>query len=582
MRIRFIGLLFCCFMFFHYNATAQDLKKKFTPSVSGVMGVSYEGYGLSRNPSGWMGYTPRRPWNQVRFNITPTIKFSPNFSLPFNFNFSALPNPVLGPFAGVKKPSIGQFISNPLNNFGLNPKYKWAELLLGTQYLKYSDLSTGDIGIFGAGIDLRPKNWRIKFFTGTSQQGVGYAAGPPSITGSYKRQNWMAQLGNEKEGKYLVAINFAKGRDATTSATPLPLTLKPQEGFVMSLQTDLYLPYGLYIKFEGARSVFTKNLFTPLDSSYKSFKPFIEAHTSTVADYATQASIGRKSKNFDIGITTKYLGAGFQTTGYPYQQSDRLDYTINTRFNAWKSKDKSYKMNVVASVGQRLNNVSNTSLKAKQFIGNLNWFTQFDDHWSLNVNYNNFGFETASGINPFGIKNVSNDLGFNPTYNWSNSKMNNLLSLSYNYSKYNERDVLTGLTTSNNTHTALLTWVPTFFTKELSPDFSILYFYNNVPGAKLSLTTISSGLGMPAAKKRLKLRGQLQYTIGKLNSFSKNSNLVASCNVDVKLNKKLTWTNFMTTNYFKYGNEIIPNGAHYLESTIRTGFQYRFEPKFGK
>ena len=87
---------------------------------------------------------------------------------------------------------------------------------------------------------------------------------------------------------------------------------------------------------------------------------------------------------------------------------------------------------------------------------------------------------------------------------------------------------------------------------------------------------------MPAAKKRLKLRGQLQYTIGKLNSFSKNSNLVASCNVDVKLNKKLTWTNFMTTNYFKYGNEIIPNGAHYLESTIRTGFQYRFEPKFGK
>ena len=582
MRIKFTGLLLFSYLFFQQTSTAQDLKEKFTPSVSGVIGFSYESYGLSRSPTGWIGYSPRKPWNQLRFNISPTIKFSPNFSLPMNMNFSALPIAIPGAFAGIKSPSFGQFISNPLNNFGMNPKYKWAELQLGTQYLKYSDLSTGDIGIFGAGVDLRPKNWRIKFFTGISQQGVNYSLGPPSLTGSFQRQNWMAQLGNEKEGKYLVAINFAKGRDAVTSSSPAPLTLKPQEGFVMSLQSNLYLQNGMYIKFEGARSVFTKDLTKPLDSSYKSFKPFIDAHTSTVADYATQASIGRKSKNFDIGVGLKFLGAGFQTTGYPYQQSDRIEYTLNTRFNAWKNKDKTYKMNVVASLGQRVNNVSNTALKATQFIGNLNWFTQFDDHWSLNLSYNNFGFESASGINPYGIKNVSNDIGFNPTYTWSNSKMNNLLSLSYNFSKYNERDVLTGLTSSNNTHTALLTYVPTFFTRDLSPDFSVLYFYNDVPGAKISLTTISSGLGFPAAKKKIRLRGQLQYTIGKLNSFSSNNNLIASCNVDVKLNKKLTWTNFMTTSYYKYGNEILPNGANYLESTFRTGFQYRFEPKIKK
>ena len=334
----------------------------------------------------------------------------------------------------------------------------------------------------------------------------------------------------------------------------------------------MYFKKGWYFKAEGAQSIFTRDLTTPLDSLIKSFKPFITAHTSTVTDYAGQGSIGKKSKDLDISVTTKYLGAGFQTTGYPYQQPDRLDYTINTRFNAWQ-----HKINVVASLGQRVNNVSSTALKAKQFIANLNWFTQFNDRFSLNVSYNNFGFESASGINPFGIKNVSNDLGINPTFTWNTKKMNNLLSLSYNYSKYNERDVISGLTTSNNTHTALLTYVPTFFTKEASPDFSILYFYNDVPGAKISLTTISSGLSMPAAKKKLRLRGQLQYTIGKLNSFSSNSNFIASCNIDVKLNKKLTWANFMSTNYFKYGNEITPNGANYLESNFRTGFQYRFD-----
>ncbi len=220
----------------------------------------------------------------------------------------------------------------------------------------------------------------------------------------------MFQLGKEQEGKYLVAINFAKGKDVPASSSPPPVTIKPQEGFVTSLVAEVYLKKGGYVKTEGARSIFTKDLTTPLDTSIKSFKPFIDAHTSTVTDYAGQASIGKKSKNFDIGISSKYLGAGFQTTGYPYQQPDRLDYTVNTRFNAWQNK-----MNVVASLGQRVNNVSNTALKAKQFIGNLNWFTQFNDHWSLNVNYNNFGFQTASGINPFGIKNVSNDMGLNPT-----------------------------------------------------------------------------------------------------------------------------------------------------------------------
>lgn len=554
------------------KAFTQEVDKRF--SVSGTMGVSYEGYGLSRNPSGWTGYLPRRPWNQVRFNFTPTIKLGAHLNIPFNFNFSAIPTNFAGPYSGIIKQNFGQYITNPMNNFGINPTYKWAELQLGTQYLKYSDLSTGDIGIFGAGFDLHPKTYRIKFFTGVSQQGIDYFSGPPTVTGAYRRNNWMLQLGKEREGKYAVFFNFAKGKDAPNSSTPPPLTIKPQEGIVMSLVTNLFFTQGWYVKGEGAKSVFTKDLNTALSPIAKSFKPFIEAHTSTVTDYAGQLSFGKKSGNLDIGLTLKYLGAGFQTTGYPYMQPDRFDYTINTRFNAMKNK-----MNVVASLGQRMNNVSNTALKAKQFIGNLNWFTQFNDQWSLNVNYNNFGFQSASGTNPFGIRNVSNDLGVNPTFTWGNTKVNHLLSLSYNYSKYDERDVISGVTTSNNTHTALLTYVPTFFMKDLSPDFNILYFYNNVPDAKINLTTISSALSIPAAKKKLQLRGQLQYTLGRLNSYSSNNNFIASCNINWKLHKKLTWTMYLTTNYFKYGNEIMPSGANYLESMVRTGFQYRFDTK---
>ncbi len=570
-------VLFLLICFVCCDTIAQTKPVSF--SVRGTAGITYEGYGLSRSPKGWTGYTPRKPWNQVRFNFTPNFKFGKNFSLPFNFNFAAIPTNFAGPYAGIKNQNFGQFITNPMNNFGINPKYKWAELQLGTQYLKYSDLSTGDIGIFGAGFDLRPNSWRFKFFTGISQEGVNYFNGPPTVTGAYKRKNWMVQVGHEVEGKYLFAVNLAKGKDVPTSSSPPPLTIRPQEGVVISIISDVYVENGIYFKAEGAQSTFTKDVATPLSPILKGLKPFVEAHTSTLTDFAGQVSAGRKSTNFDIGIMAKYIGAGFQTTGYPYQQPDRLDYTLNTRFNAWKNKSGSYKMNVVASAGRRVNNLKNTALKANQFIGNLNWFTQFNEHWSLNVNYNNFGFQSASGINPYGIKNVSNDLGINPTFTWTNSKMMHLVSLSYNYSKYDERDVMTGLTTSNNTHTALLTYVPTYLTKEISPDFSILYFYNDVPMAKIKLFTVSSALSMSAAKKKLRLRGQLQYTLGKLNSFSSNNNLIASCNIDLAITKKLSWNTFLTTNYFKYGNEIVPTGANYLESMSRTGFQYRFDTK---
>ncbi|MBL0180857.1 MAG: hypothetical protein IPP96_00690 [Chitinophagaceae bacterium] len=566
--VLFLFVVFVC------DKTSFAQAKPVSFSVSGTAGVTYEGYGLNRNPSGWTGYAPRKPWNQVRFNFTPTFKFGKNLSLPFNFNFAAIPTNFAGPYAGIKNQNFGQFITNPMNSFGINPKYKWAELQLGTQYLKYSDLSTGDIGIFGIGVDLRPKTWRFKFFTGISQEGVNYFGGPPTVTGAYKRKNWMLQIGNEVEGKYLFAVNLAKGKDVPTSSAPPPLTVKPQEGVVISIVADAYVDKGIYFKAEAAQSTFTKDATTPTTTLLRGLKPFIDPHTSSLTDFAGQVSAGRKSANFDIGLMMKYIGAGFQTTGYPYLQSDRVDYTLNTRFNAWKKK-----MNVVASVGRRVNNVKNTALRASQFIGNLNWFTQFNEHWSLNVNYNNFGFQSASGINPYGIKNVSNDLGFNPTFTWTGKKIIHLVSLSYNYSKYDERDVMTGLTTSNNTHTALLTYVPTYLEKDISPDFSVLYFYNDVPLAKIKLFTISSALSMTAAKKKLRLRGQLQYTLGKLNSYSSSNNLIASCNVDLKITKKLSWNTFLTTNYFKYGNEISPSGANYLESISRTGFQYRFDTK---
>ena len=550
-------------------------------SITGTMGITYEGYGLNSNPSGSTFYNPRRPWNQVRFNFTPVFNFGKYITISTNINFNTKPTIFAGPYVGILHQNIGQWLTNPANNFGINPKYKWAEVLLGTQYLRYSELSTGDVGIFGAGVSLKPNGYLIKFFTGTSQQGVNYVAPlprilslvPGGVTGAYKRTHYMFQLGKEKEGKYLVALNFSKGQDKINSITSLPPTIMPQEGFVWSVVGEGYFKKGWFIKGEGANSFFTRDLNQPVPGV--SFKPFLNGKSSTIKDYAFNASVGKKSADLDISYTTKYLGAGFQTTGYPYMQPDHWDNTLNTRFNAWKKK-----MNVVASAGIRTNNISNVSLQSQQFIGNLNWFTQFNDKFSVNVNYNNFGFTAASGLNPYGIKNVSNDMGISPTYTWTTKKMVNVITLSYNYSKYDERDVRTGITTTNNTHTAVLTYIPVFLNSSISPDFSAMYFNNSMPAFKNTLFTLSGGVGFPALKKKMQFKGQLQYTIGKMNVYTPNNNLIVTVSVDYKMTKKLSWNNYVCLNQFKYGNELAPPqtlvGANYLESTYRSGLKYNF------
>lgn len=575
--LRFSGLLSALLIgLISFGQSPAPKKKTLTVKITGNMGVTYEGYQLDKNPAGNNFYTRRRPWNQVRYVFNPLLQIGKKLTIPLNVNFQTFATNLAGPYAGLKKQNLGQFLTNPANNFGMSPKYKWAELLLGTQYLKYSDLSTGDIGIFGAGINLTPGKFVLKVFTGVSQQGVNYLpTPPPGVTGAYKRNHYMFQIGTQQEDKYKLVLNLAKAKDKIGSVSSPPLSIKPQEGFTISAVAEKKFESKWFIALEGAQSVFTKDLTQPINTNSKtSFKPFITARTSSAKDLAGMFSVGKKSTDLDISYSTKYIGAGYQTTGFPFMQTDHWDNTLNTRFNAFKKK-----MNVTASVGQRVNNLSNTSTRANQFIGNINVFAQFTDRLSLNANYNNFGFQTASGLNPYGIKNVSNDLGISPTYTWTTASMSNTLTMSYNYSKYDERDVISGLSTSNRIHTAVFTYVPTFFEKEWTPEFSVVYFYNTLPAFKNRMLTVSTALGMPLAKKKIQVRGQLQYMNGVLNAFTANNNLIASCNVDYKINKKLSWNSFFSSNYFKYGDELgsIPLiGANYLESNIRTGLAYKF------
>ena len=576
-------------IFLSFQAYAKEKKDSLT--IKGDMGIWYEGYGLTRTPGppSTDFYPARKPWNLLRYSFNPVISYG-KWEIPVNFNFSLNHglnsfNPGFSSFAlppGMKQ-NFWQFLTNPVNNFGLRPKIGNTEFLLGTQYVKYSDLSTGDLGIFGYGVNLAPGKFRIKLFKGVSQSAINYVAPtipqPIGVTGAYQRNQWMAQMGLEKEGKYFAGFNIVKSVDKTGSVTSPPLfPIQPQENMVVSFLANVNTEKGWRYHVELGQSFFTRNLNAPLSiSPVQDFKPFINSHTSTGKDNAVMLGIDKKGKDWEIGTKFNYYGAGYYTAGYPYMNNDKMEYLVSTRFNAWKKK-----MNVVGSIGERFGNLSRTAGPelTKQIIANVNVFTQFNDQFSMNAGFNNFGFNSP-GLT--GYKSVSNELSINPVYTWNSTSMSNLLSGTYTWSKYDETTILPPNTTKNNTQTALILYVPTFFNSKISPDFSLMWFKNSAPLINLTLLTATGGMSWRMNKK-FKLKGQLQYSLSTTSPFTANKNLLATSGFDWDILKKLTWQLSATANLYHYGTELpgsslIPPYAgnpKYFESILRTGLVYKF------
>lgn len=569
-------------LFIAFHANAQ--KKKTAIAITGNMGIWYEGYRLNKSPEQSVPdfYQARKPSNLLRYSFNPTLTIG-KWVIPFNLNFSALQNNFITPVTSGKQ-SVWQFLTNPANNFGVSPKIGIAEILLGTQTLKYSDLSTGDVGVFGYGVNLAPGKFRIRVFNGVSQRPINYVAPTflppdPGVIGAYQRNHWMAQFGMEEEGKYFVGFNFVKSKDNISSVTSPPLTpLNPQDNMIVSFLAKASTSKGWNYQVELGQSYHTRDLNTPLSIVLvEDFKPFIDSHTSTNKDNAVILAIAKKGKDWEVGAKFNYYGAGYYTAGYPFMSNDRVEYLANTRFNAWRGK-----INMVASMGERVGNLSRTlgTNLTRQIIANINLLTQFTDHFSLNTSFNNFGFNSSD---PSGYKSVSNELSINPVYTWNTVNMSNLLSGVYTHSKYDETTIVPASVTSNNTQTVLLLYVPTFFNKKISPDFSLMWFKNTATLIDLTLWSATGGMSYKANSK-LNLKGQLQYNLSTTAPFTANKNLLATGSFDWEIHKKLTWKLAVTANIYHYGTELPGNSLipvyagnpAYLESTVRTGLYYRF------
>jgi hypothetical protein len=562
----YITLALCIF-----SNTAKGQDPKQLVRIKGDFGLYGDFY--SMNTDVINAVSPRRPDFLGRVVVNTSFELK-DFSMPVTL---ALPTQQFGvtvpPVPSIPDNPTENFrtlLRNPLNKAGIAPKYKWAQVLLGSQTPAYSELSVGDLSMNGAGFNLSPGVFRFSAFAGTSQLAIE-ADTAQNIAGIYARKIYSAKIGFGDEDSSHIYLIGSKMQDDTTSLKSRPISLVPQAGFLSSVVFRLNLGKSLFIKGEVAGSLFTRNLES---DEVPEFVPSVPAELlvpkiSTRMDFASVASIGGNWKNFGINITGRYYGDGFVPLGFPFMQVDRLEATVDPRFILFKNK-----LQLTGSIGRRINNLSGIrGTTASQTIGaaNVNW--DITNNLSISGTYSNFGFRNTALNDTFRIEMVTESWSINPVFRSTSESAIHIFMLNYGQDAFTDFNSISGAINTNDAQNAMLSYTYSLLEKPLSLSIMANYLDNQISLGRLNTKSVTAGLSYKFFEN--KLTSKLGFTAAD-NTFNNSSNgfqFMSNLGVKYAIKKKIFLNIRGSINVFEFGEN--RPGISYREDFLRTSLTYK-------
>lgn len=350
------------------------------------------------------------------------------FSLPFGFTFS----------------EQERSFSQPFNQFGLSPSYKWVKTYLGYNSLNWNTYTLGGAQFLGAGVELNPKKLRVGFLYGrfrraTPVDSIGYIQNRDGLP-SYKRNGWAARIGRGKEDKFIDFIIF-KGKDKVDDQSPLfkdSLTyVFPSENTAFGIRTLVPITKNIRFRFDGGISLVSRDITAPLidtsgESSGLSFLNGIHhVRYSTSSYFGGDAGLQFNIKGHSFGLNSKYVLPDYQSMGIYYIDNDVFSYGFTHAFSFWKSRvNLNYGLNRLND--NLLNRKMVTTIRLQPVVS----FTfSPGSHWGVTGNWNNFYTRQEDGTialsDSFRMNQSNPGLSLTPYGNWGDSTVYHSFFLIY-------------------------------------------------------------------------------------------------------------------------------------------------------
>lgn len=381
-----------------------------------------------------LAYTTTRD-NPSRDPFVWTLSGSPTLSI-YGINI---------PFSFTVSQKHSEF-SQPFNQFGMSPYYKWLTVHAGYRNVTFSRYTLAGHTFLGGGVEARPGNFRFGFVMGRFMKAVeDDSLNLHYVIPAFRRPGYSVKVGYGTQSNYLDLILF-KARDDTTSigrpdnssgvlpAENLVLGVKSFQRFLKHFTLDLDFGYSIY-----TGNLYAGDIGLPDVPMNNLVSKLITINNSTRVSWAGNASLSYTHRVFGLRLVYRRIEPEYQTMGAYFFTNDLEQITVDPSLFLFKRK-----LMLRGSIGYRKNNLAEDKLNNTfRRIYSLNLMLNPTQQLAMNLSYMNYRIDQSRNplvikdfVDSLQMKQVSRNLSVNLNYNFGPGDTKHTISAGTNYQNF--------------------------------------------------------------------------------------------------------------------------------------------------
>lgn len=527
----FLLLFACCFKVLSQDVEQVIKAKPFV--INGTVGLGLGTYNVSGIPA------RQRDFSYI-FNGAPTLSIY-GVSFPFSVVVS----------------DQQRSYTQPFNQYGISPTYKWATFHAGWQSLEFSPFTLAGHNFLGGGIELNPGRLRFGFVYGRFNKAIEEDLNQPlalAQQAAYKRTGYSTKLGwgTERNHVDLIFLN-AKDHVGSLSATPISTELSPSENMVLGISSKFSFLKHFVFDMDVSGSIYTRNVLSDTVENLKLdrvdfIKDLITLNASTQLLTAAQTSIGYNATNYNVRLRYRRVDPDYKSMGAYYFETDVQNYTVEGMLRLMKGQ-----LQLGGSFGLQNDNIlHDKSVRSNRKIGAAN--ISFNKaNYGADLRYTNFGITQDRGLNPiidmFRVARTNHNLNAMLRYNINNESIMHGFVLVGNLQSLVDLNEITSPNSKSNSKMANLSYQFGLPKKLFSANANLSYTVAEVTFGKTIFYGPTLGVSQALDKGNLGLNASVSYQLQRNNNIDAGNIFNVNFNSSYRLGKRNAAN--LTLNYLK-------------------------------
>jgi hypothetical protein len=466
--------------------------------------------------------------------------------------------------------------SQPFNQFGISPKYKWLTCHFGYRNLTFSEFTLNGHTFLGAGVEMNPGKFRFGALYGKFNSNSEYDPYAADSLPKFSRKGWAVKVGYGDEKKFIdfsmlrIGDDPANFKPPKSSDSPLP-----EQNMAYGLTSKIALTKSLFFDVDGSMSFYTTNRKAPwlttIDDALMSMADHFMTINQTSKKYtAIKSALTYKfTDKIATGIEFRRIDPGYQSMGAYFFNNDVQSVTINQTGSFFKNK-----LSARGSLGLQHDNLDNAKkATSRRTIGSLAGTYTINQIYAIDVNYSNFTTNQKAGkiaiIDSMKLFQVNHSLSIIPRFMKVTDGKSHVVMMNVNFMKLDDKNKKTQNQTQTNTMIGSLTYMLGFLQQKLSLTLSVNHiglknnFYTN------TMNGLTAGISKVMAGDKLSLNWINTFMLNKINA-DKGNILNSMLSANFRLAQKHTLN--LNVNFIK--NSFGKNSATPSYNEIRGDFSY--------